>query len=503
MNKLKKITLSNGVRFIYEKRKGGISSFCIGFEAGALMEGRQGSISTRQTQDERANHFKYGTAHAVEHMLYKGTITRSEDEINVISDEIFGFSNAMTNYPYAIYYGTTLSSDLDKGLELYSDILLNPSFPEKGFNEELKVIIEELRDWQEDPSQYCEDMTLKNAFSNSRIKERIIGTVDTINGLTLHELKSFYKIFYLPSNCVITVVTSLEFNDAYSLVDKYFGLSWREDNPFIANNITEKINENYFYEENTHGVFYHNIDDASGVRIQYLFPIHNLNKREGKLLKLFNVYFGDSITSILYDEIRTKRGLVYDIKSKVADEKGIKLFSISLSTRKENADQVIKLVNEIIDDIKVGNKYSLSSKKVENIINLLRIRRELLLEKSIQLAKELTCYELMFNSTEEVYNEFLDITERQLDENISMDNQKDNPQKDNPQNDKENLFAQHGQNSQSYKSNLDIQDIRSGQTNQDNHEFKDIIGEIDIIVAKVLNNPTIQVLGQASHRTSR
>jgi predicted Zn-dependent peptidase len=109
--------------------------------------------------------FNLGTAHAVEHMVFKGTARRSERQINDEMDSYFGFNNAMTNYPYAIYYGTVSSEDFDKGFELFSDILMNPLFPFEGFDEEIRVILEELRDWKEDPTQRCEDILFSNCFS--------------------------------------------------------------------------------------------------------------------------------------------------------------------------------------------------------------------------------------------------------------------------------------------------------------------------------------------------
>lgn len=156
---MKKHIFNNGVQLYYVKREGNISSFCIGFNAGALVENK----------DNR------GIAHAVEHMVFKGTKTRNEDEINKMLDRIFGFNNAMTNYPYAIYYGTTLSSDFNKGFQLYSDILINPTFPKEGFKEEIHVILEELKEWKDDAYQECEDELFYNAFKKRRIKDLIIG----------------------------------------------------------------------------------------------------------------------------------------------------------------------------------------------------------------------------------------------------------------------------------------------------------------------------------------
>ena len=117
--------LENNLKLIYKKAESELSSICISLDAGAGVEKE-----------------KLGVAHATEHMLYKGTLNRNEAQINKELSSIFGFQNAMTNYPYVIYYGTLLNEDLDNGIEIFSDIIMNSAFPVEGFKEEMDVIKE-------------------------------------------------------------------------------------------------------------------------------------------------------------------------------------------------------------------------------------------------------------------------------------------------------------------------------------------------------------------------
>ena len=103
--KMREYILKNNLKLIYKKAESELSSICISLNAGAGIEAE-----------------KMGVAHAVEHMVYKGTKTKSESQINEQLSSIFGFQNAMTNYPYVIYYGTLLSEDLEKGIEIFSDM---------------------------------------------------------------------------------------------------------------------------------------------------------------------------------------------------------------------------------------------------------------------------------------------------------------------------------------------------------------------------------------------
>jgi predicted Zn-dependent peptidase len=368
-----KHVLNNGLKLIYEYKPGNLTSFCIGFEAGALME--QG--------------YELGTAHAVEHMLFKGTKTRSEYEINKLCDEIFGFNNAMTNYPYCIYYGTTLSEDFFRGFQLYSDIILNGTFPEKGFKEEMSVIGEELKEWKDDIAQYCEDELLYNAFASRRIKNLIIGNEQGVKAITLEDIKRFYNEFYAPENCVISVASSLEFSDILDIVENIFG-HWNKK--YIRKELK-------LYENNDKGTFVTIRDGINGAKLQYVYPIHELSERELKVLALFNLSFGEGTSSLLYDEVRTKNGLVYDIGSSIKNEKGIKLFSINLGTSVGSIHTALKLIENIIEKVKEEKSF-FNVERIAKGSRMLKLKRELKLEKSIVFCKELCVYELMFGSAD-------------------------------------------------------------------------------------------------------
>ena len=159
----------NGLKLIYKKSNSELSSICISLDAGASRDGE-----------------KLGVAHVTEHMVYKGTETRSEKQINTELSNIFGFQNAMTNYPYVVFYGTLLSEDLKKGLDLFSDILLQTVFTEEGFKEEMEVIKQELKEWDEDLEQYTEDKLYYNCMDNRRLKYPIIGTEESLNLSLIH-----------------------------------------------------------------------------------------------------------------------------------------------------------------------------------------------------------------------------------------------------------------------------------------------------------------------------
>jgi len=428
---LEEYILENNLKLIYNHTESELTSICISIDAGAGVETE-----------------KYGIAHATEHMVYKGTKNRTEKEINKDLSNIFGFNNAMTNYPYVIYYGTLLGEDLKKGVELLSDIVLNPSFSDEGFKEEMDVIKEELKEWDEELEQYCEDKLFFNCFNNRRIKYPIIGTRESLKSITLNDIREFYNEYYFPENTSIVVFSSFKFEEVKNSITTYFS-SWKNkpinndvfnktkdkltidklmDSKFkntfmkdvLENNlkfsdIEQKIMEyvlesfnremklvnemdkgkNIAYEIPKVKIFNDKRDGVKTCKIEIICPIDNLNEKEMKALRIFNQYFGDGINSILYDTLRTKNGLIYDVITKIAHENYIKLYKITFSTAKENVIKSIDLIKECIEKLDLLEQY-IDKKQINQLIKNFKLKRLFREEQSIVLAKELATYDTMF-----------------------------------------------------------------------------------------------------------
>ncbi|MBD7912127.1 MULTISPECIES: pitrilysin family protein [Clostridium] len=371
---MKEYILENGIKLIYIKGTSELTSISIGLEAGASQDGKL-----------------LGLAHATEHMIYKGTKMRSEAMINEEFSKLFGFYNAMTNYPYVIYYGTLLGEDFYKGTQLFSDLLINATFPKEGFKEEMDVIIEELNEWDEELDQYCEDRLLYNSYESNRLKYPIIGTRESLNNITLKDIRNFYNKFYSPKNTSIAVVTALEFNDVKDIIKECFE-SWVGEEVNTALESLEEPKSGIFKEER----------DNNSCKVQMNFSIANLNELEIKAFRIFNEYFAEGINSLLFDRLRTKNGLVYDVLSRISNEKYIRFYKITFTTSKDKIEKSLSIVKEAINDIKI-----LSDKEIQELIKRIRIKKLFKEEQSIQLAKEVATYSAMFKDYK-VYDNMLE-----------------------------------------------------------------------------------------------
>lgn len=370
--------LKNKMKLIYTKTTSNLTSMSISIDAGACKE-----------KD------LLGLAHATEHMVYKGTKSRNEEKINKDLSKIFGFQNAMTNFPYVIYYGTMLNEDFEKGIELFSDIILNPIFPSEGFEEEMNVIREELIEWDEELEQFCEDKLFLNSFKERRIKYPIIGVNKDLQQIKLEDIKEFYKENYLPYKTSIAVVSSLEFEEVKNIVERYFEV-WE-------NSCHENDREEIIYDNDNFGFYKYNKGGINTCKVQIMFPIDDLSYNEIKAIRIFNEYFGEGVNSLLFDTLRTKNGLVYDIITKISYEKYIKLYKITYSTSKENLDKSLELINNCIEKIDKFEK-EISDEDILDFIKSMKLKRWFREEQNIILAKELSTYSTMFGD-HKIYSE--------------------------------------------------------------------------------------------------
>ena len=303
-----------------------------------------------------------------------------------------------------------LNEDFEEGVELFSDIILNPIFPTEGFEEEMNVIKEELRDWDEELEQYCEDKLFLNSFRERRIKYPIIGTNKDLQKIKLEDIKQFYKDNYLPDKTSIAVVSSLEFEEVKNIVESYFE-NWSTE--YNGNN-KEKI----IYDKTNFGVYKEITEGINTCKVQVIFPIDDLSYNEIKALRIFNEYFGEGVNSLVFDTLRTKNGLVYDILTKISYEKYIKLYKITYSTSKENLDKSLELINECIDKID-RFEVNISKDDIFDFKKSMKLKRWFREEQNIILAKELSTYSTMFGDYKIYSEEFNNLDA--IDKNYILD----------------------------------------------------------------------------------
>jgi predicted Zn-dependent peptidase len=322
---LKEEILSNGIKLVSVKKDTSLFSAQIGVKAGSLNEKRS----------------EKGYAHFIEHMMFKGTKNRSNQDINYDLESIGGDSNAFTDYTYTVYSITALKEDIKSSLDLLSDMLINPTFKEEEIQKEKGVVLSEIKAAKDDIEDLSFSLVNNLAFSKSGLKYDILGTENVIGKIERKKIINFYSKYYVPSNTVISITSPYEHSEIKSLAEGFFK-SWESRIAGKTNIINEKNN----YK--TKIVRRNDIEQCC---IIYLYTFNGFTKEEEMALKILNYKLSDSTNSILFQRLREDTGLVYDVYTQMDTLTNVKTFYIYTQVSIEGKEEAERILNQSISDI--------------------------------------------------------------------------------------------------------------------------------------------------------
>ncbi|HMO18564.1 MAG TPA: pitrilysin family protein [Oligoflexia bacterium] len=199
--------LDNGLTVIGEQRESAVST-AIGFfvKTGARDETKQIS----------------GVSHFLEHMLFKGTESRSALDITYQMGAIGAQANAFTSEESTVYYMAVLPEYFQNALELLSD-MMRPSLDPAEFLVEKKVILEEIALYKDRPTYMLLESALATFFDSHPAGNSVLGSIESISALTRDQMAEYFNERYQPSNIVLTASGNFNFKELCSLAEKYCG----------------------------------------------------------------------------------------------------------------------------------------------------------------------------------------------------------------------------------------------------------------------------------------
>src|SRR5512134_945373 len=195
--------LDNGLRLITE-RMPQVRSVTIGVW---LMRG------SRHENDERS-----GIAHFVEHMLFKGTDTRSAEDIAQAIDSIGGQLDAFTAKEYATYYIKVLDEHLPVAVDLLSDLVRNPALRPEDVEREKKVILEEIKMVEDTPDDLVHEVFTQHFWEGHPLGRPILGSKETVESFTADSLHEYFHGAYVARNMIISAAGNLEHGRVRELI---------------------------------------------------------------------------------------------------------------------------------------------------------------------------------------------------------------------------------------------------------------------------------------------
>lgn len=320
------IILPNGLKVITIKKDTRLASINIGVNIGSLYE------------DEK----ELGMSHFVEHMLFKGTKNRSNEQLNRELEFLGGDYNAYTDYISTVYSITCLDEEFEKGIELLSDMILNSSFDEKEMKKEKGVVLSEIKSDKDDIEDLSISRTHEHAFDKSALRNSIAGTEEHVKGFKRKQVYDFYKKYYTPDNCVIVTVSAFSHEQMQKIITDLFG-KWEGKSHKKAKIIKE---ENKNIVKTT---YKSQIEQGT---VTYLYAFKEVCEKDKLPLKILSYKLAESSNSILFRELREERGLAYDVYSQMDLDENVNTMNIFTSVREESIDEVIEVIDKAILDIK-------------------------------------------------------------------------------------------------------------------------------------------------------
>jgi predicted Zn-dependent peptidase len=313
-------TLENGLRIIHLPVDSHVAYCGFAVNAGA--------------RDEKQN--EQGLAHFVEHTLFKGTRKRKAWHILNRMENVGGELNAYTSKESTFIYSIFMEKDLERAVELLSDLVVNAQFPENELKKEREVILDEIRSYEDSPSELIFDDFENLLFNGHSLGHHILGDKRSIQSFDSTAGRTFLERYYTAKNMVFFCMARTDFRKVVRLAEKYMTSLSSHD---VANRRTqpEAVGPRTIRKsKRTH--LSHVI---IGARAYHLF-----HKNKYPLFLLNNILGGPGMNNRLNVSLREKNGLVYHVESNITSYTDTGVFAIYLGTDPKNRERAVGLVKK-------------------------------------------------------------------------------------------------------------------------------------------------------------
>ena len=244
-----------------------------------------------------------GIAHFVEHMLFKGSDTRTAEDIAQSIDSIGGQLDAFTAKEYASYYIKVLDDHLPLAVDLLSDIVLRPAFAPEEIEREKKVILEEIKMVEDTPDDLVHELFTEHFWEGHPLGRPILGSKETVQALTRDALLDYFAGAYVGSNIIVSAAGNIEHARVRELIESTFGSVRKEGEPL--NGTPPRVVPQVILRAK-------DIEQSHVCVGTSSFPQRHDDRYVSYIL---NTVLGGSMSSRLFQNVREKRGLAYSVFS--------------------------------------------------------------------------------------------------------------------------------------------------------------------------------------------
>ena len=281
-----------------------------------------------------------GMAHFVEHMLFKGTETRSAEDIAQEIDSIGGQLDAFTSKEYAGYYIKVLDEHVPRALDVLSDVVQHPALDPDDIEREKKVILEEIKMVEDTPDDLVHELFTQAFWAGHALGRPILGTRETVEALTEAVLRDYFRRVYTAGNFVISAAGNLEHARLRDLVERTFpGIAEAGDGAIDAPPAAAPG-------------FEVRAKDLEQSHICLGTAAYAQRHEDRYVSYVLNTLLGGSMSSRLFQNVREKRGLAYAVFSGLAAYRDTGALTIYAGCANEAVSEVIDLTVEELRGVK-------------------------------------------------------------------------------------------------------------------------------------------------------
>ena len=285
-------TLNNGLRFMAYPMAN-MESVAIGIwvRAGGRYEDAKSS----------------GISHLLEHLLFKGTVTRDMTTIKHDIEGRGGSFNGFTSEENTCYLVKVLGKDIELGVDILSDMVLNPKLDETEIVKEKEVIVEEIKMYKDMPAHYVHEILAEEMWPDQPLGMPLAGTVESVRAIARPDVVSYKEAYYHPKNIFVIAAGNVNAKTLASIADKYLsgsrgGEASKYSKAVISQN-APRAKLNIKKTEQTH----------------LALGLHSMDRfhEDKHVLSIINIILGANMSSRLFHIIRDEMALCYEISSSV------------------------------------------------------------------------------------------------------------------------------------------------------------------------------------------
>ncbi|WP_297036981.1 M16 family metallopeptidase [Prevotella sp.] len=332
-------TLSNGLRIIQLPSTSPVV-YC-------------GYAVTAGTRDEQPG--REGMAHFCEHITFKGTERRSSMKILGYLESVGGDLNAFTNKEETVYHAAVLRDNIDRAVDLLTDIVFHSTYPQAEIDKEVEVIVDEIESYNDSPAELIYDLFENAIYKGHPLGHNILGSADVLRTYTTEDALQFTRRLYRPDNAVFFAYGDINFDRLVRLLEKAHDTGCAASNaatpaiqtePLSLRDTTPSAMPPYTPQTIEPHMDTHLAHVMLGTRA---YDVHD--PRRIALYLLNNILGGPGMNARLNISLRERNALVYTVESMMQSYSDTGLWAIYFGCDPRNTNKCLRLIRRELDRV--------------------------------------------------------------------------------------------------------------------------------------------------------